>query len=124
MKTAILVAVTEDGKSGVPLTPLLPHDAAMKQFKATDSLPEGFAAIEVFVRSGKRRKLKYLQPAPDSPEAATSLASSDFQSVAVPGLSTSEPGVETPPASEDDSGNNESSEVPSASPKGGRRRGA
>ncbi len=74
MKTAILVAVSEDGRTGQPLTGVLPYDQAARQLKTATEVPAGFAALELYVKGGKRRKLKSFaapveEPAAEEPAA-------------------------------------------------------
>jgi hypothetical protein len=80
MKTAILVAMAENGRSGRPLSGVLPYDQAVSQFKAAVDRAESpdpeFPVLEIWsgeVRSRRFKKcaaLAFLSvPAATGPEA-------------------------------------------------------
>jgi hypothetical protein len=73
MKTAILVAMAEDGRSGQVLSGVMPYDAAVKAFKAAVeagvSPDPQHPVLEVWVGDVKRRRFK-AAAAPAAPAPA------------------------------------------------------
>ena len=68
MKTAILLAVSADGRTGRPLTEVLPYDEAKKKFRelsnATESPDPAFPVIEIWTGCEKSKKFRGAAPTP------------------------------------------------------------
>ena len=62
MKTAILVAMAENGRSGRPLSGVLPYDQAVSQFKAAidrgESPDPEFPVLEIWAGEVRSRRFK------------------------------------------------------------------
>lgn len=59
MKTGILVAVSEDGRRGKPVTEVMPYDEALKRWKATDAPADpNLPLLELWVGCAKSKRFK------------------------------------------------------------------
>lgn len=138
MKLALLVYTSPDARTGEPAHPVLrPFDQVLGEFKSyvdfgrlpDDAVAKGYTNLEIWTQNGGRVK-NHRFPLPavqtDTPvDAATGggESPSEIQTDPVLGLSPSEPGEETPPAEEDSPDEStDTTEVESASPKGGSKK--
>lgn len=59
MKTGILVAVSEDGRRGKPVTEVMPYDEALKQWKSTGEASDpALPVLELWVGCAKSKRFK------------------------------------------------------------------